>query len=224
MTPTRLSSFVSRSAFSRPLSLLKRVACLSTSANAAGEAPSVVLYQYKICPFCNIAKSVMSYTSVEYKAIEVNPLTKAELKDFSKDYRKVPIATLDGEQLNGSDVIVEKLLEHPAVASNLKARLQKTSLEQFSKAEDSKKWLDFARDDLAALLYPNICRTWGDSYKAFAYVNDASFSPFQKFAIQNVGSLAMYFAASKIKRMYLFDIICFLRKMQLRRKISSPTP
>ena len=142
----------------------------------------------------------MSYTSVEYKTIEVNPLTKAELKDFSKDYRKVPIATLDGEQLNGSDLIVEKLLEHPAVASNLKAKLQKTSLEQFSKADDSKKWLDFARDDLAALLYPNICRTWGDSYQAFTYVNDASFSPFQKFAIQNVGSLAMYFAASKIKR------------------------
>ena len=203
---TRLSSLVSRGASHQSLlskgalRWTQRIASLSTSANAA---PSVVLYQYAICPFCNIAKAVMSYTSVDYKAVEVNPLTKAEIK-FSKEYRKVPIATVDGEQLNGSDLIVEKLLEHPTVASNLEKKLQKMSPEMFLKAEDSKKWLDFARDDLATLLYPNICRTRGDSYKAFGYVNDTSFSPFQKFAIQNVGSLAMYFAASKIKRKFTF--------------------
>ena len=102
---------------------------------------------------------------------------------------------MDGEQLNGSDVIMQKILEHPAVASNLQDK------EAFMDAEESQRWVKFARDDLASLLYPNICSTWNDSYVAFSYVNDIdTFSPFQKFAIQNLGSLAMYFAASKIKR------------------------
>ena len=40
----------------------------------------------------------MNYANIDYKAIEVNPLTKAEIK-FSKEYRKVPIAIIDGDQI-----------------------------------------------------------------------------------------------------------------------------
>lgn len=163
------------------------------SAEAANAAPSVVLYQYAICPFCNIAKAVMSFASVEYEAIEVNPLTKAEIK-WSKDYNKVPIATLDGEQLNGSETIAEKIFGHDAIAANL-------NKQTFMDTKESKMWVEFAREDLASLLYPNICSTWNDSYDAFSYVKDVeTFSSIQKFAIQNLGSLAMYFAASKIKQ------------------------
>lgn len=117
----------------------------------------------------------------------------------SKDYRKVPIATLDGEQVNGSDGIIKKCLEHPAVQKSL--LLRQVSIDFFVESVESKTWVLFAREDLASLLYPNICSTWNDSYFAFKYVNEIDqFSSFQKFAIQNVGSLAMYFAASKIKR------------------------
>lgn len=45
-------------------------------------SPSVSLYQYHICPFCNYAKAVMSYAKVSFQPIEVNPLTKAELKPW----------------------------------------------------------------------------------------------------------------------------------------------
>jgi glutaredoxin len=41
---------------------------------------TVKLYQYHICPFCNTAKAVLAYANVPYEAVEVNPLTKAELK------------------------------------------------------------------------------------------------------------------------------------------------
>jgi hypothetical protein len=112
---------------------------------------------------------------------------------------------IDGEQVNGSDSIVNKLVLHPYVISNLQGKLQESSTctDTFMHSEEAKKWEHFAREDLASLLYPNICRTWGDSYRAFSYVKNVdTFSSFQKFAIQNVGSLAMYYAASKIKRKY----------------------
>lgn len=111
---------------------------------------------------------------------------------------------MDGEQLNGSDVIVRKILERPHVATRLNKKLQKMSTETFMDSDGAKKWVGFARDDLASLLYPNICRTWNDSYLAFSYVKDVEhFSSLQKFAIQNVGSLAVYFAASKIKSKFV---------------------
>ncbi len=50
------------------------------------------LYQYNICPFCCKVKAFMDWKGVEYSAIDVNPLSKAEIS-FSKDYRKVPIRT-----------------------------------------------------------------------------------------------------------------------------------
>jgi len=217
MLSSKLPSIARFGAGTTQASILRRwshpqIASLSTTATTTNAAnPSVVLYQYAICPFCNIAKAVLSYTSVDYKAIEVNPLTKAELKQFSKDYRKVPIATIDDEQVNGSDQIVEKLLQHPAVAVQLQQKLQNP--EQFVQNDESSKWVTFARDDLASLLYPNICRTWSDSYNAFGYVQKVeTFSALQKFAIQNLGSLAMYFAASKIKRTLCCCLYVFTNK------------
>lgn len=44
-----------------------------------------------------------------YTTVEVDPVSKAEIK-FSKDYRKVPIMTLDDEQVNDSPVIMNRLL------------------------------------------------------------------------------------------------------------------
>ena len=51
-------------------------------ASDAKDAPSVTLYQYRICPFCNKAKEFLAYADIRYDAVEVNPLTKAELKPW----------------------------------------------------------------------------------------------------------------------------------------------
>jgi hypothetical protein len=53
------------------------------AANAQADLPSVKLYQYAICPFCNQAKAILSYAGIAYDVVEVNPLTKAELKPWS---------------------------------------------------------------------------------------------------------------------------------------------
>lgn len=177
-------------------------------------APEIRLYQYHICPFCNISKSLLAYAKLDYDRIEVNPLTKQELKPWSGDYRKVPIAIIDEEQINGSDKIIDTLLNLPYVQQYLQNRWNEEeehdngdenatttmTMQQFSSSENSQKWMKFAADDLAALLYPNICGTLGDSYDAFRYVHNVdSFTTGQRVSIQLLGSLAMYFAASKVK-------------------------
>merc|ERR1712176_61200 len=73
-------------------------------------APSVKLYQYEICPFCCKVKAFLDWQKIAYQTIEVNPISKAEIK-FSTDYRKVPIAMLDGKQINDSSAIISALAE-----------------------------------------------------------------------------------------------------------------
>ena len=81
--------------------------------------PNIKLYQYHICPFCNITKSLLSYTKLEYETVEVNPLTKAELKPLSGEYKKVPIAIIDDKQINGSEEIIDTILSMEVVQNIL---------------------------------------------------------------------------------------------------------
>ena len=164
--------------------------------------PDIKLYQYHICPFCNITKSLLEYTKLDYEKVEVNPLTKAELKPWSGEYKKVPIAVIDGKQVNGSEEILDAIL----IVSNKVQKDEENIMindDDFRKSDNAQKWTRFAIDDLAALLYPNICGTLSDSYDAFGYVKDVeSFSTLQKISIQYIGALAMHFAANKVKCKY----------------------
>ena len=147
----------------------------------------------------------MAYAGINPMVIEVNPLTKAELPS-NKEYRKVPIAIVDNQQVNGSDAIVDVLLQHPAVREHILAKSPSLegNWEDFtSPSSEDNNWVEFANKDLAALLYTNICSTLGDSYKAFGYVNEVdAFSSLQKLSIRFLGSFAMYMAASRIKGAY----------------------
>eukprot|EP00980_Cylindrotheca_fusiformis_P010370 scaffold2306_cov132-Cylindrotheca_fusiformis.AAC.5 len=157
----------------------------STAASA-----ECTLYQYATCPFCNIVKSVLRYSKTPYQAVEVNPLTKAEIK-WSEEYRKVPIASLGNKHFFGSDNIVKGLLD----------KLDNTNTQKVPFSEESTEWTKYATDELAPLLYPNLCNSILNSYRAFDYVHQVnSFSTVQRYSIQYIGSLAMYFAASKIKK------------------------
>ena len=121
----------------------------------------------------------------------------------SKDYRKVPIAKIDDQPYFGSDAIVDGLLQDTAVQDRVSARLQTSSLdlESFALGQSAQEWRAFAVDDLAPLLYPNMCRTLGDAYRAFGYINHyhEQFSALQRLGIRSIGSLAMYMAASRVK-------------------------
>jgi hypothetical protein len=74
------------------------------------------------------------------------------------------------------------------------------TIEDFLTSPSSAQWVSFSDDELAPLLYPNMCRSIGDAYAAFGYVQNVSeFTQSQKFAIRSVGSLAMFIAASRVK-------------------------
>ena len=177
---------------------------------------TIRLFQYAICPFCNKSKAFLDYSGLQYESIEVNPLSKNEIK-WSKDYRKVPIATVanstgDAEQeeatvLKGSDEIVNGLLEQSWVVDQLESKWSSTekssnmTFAQFAENESARQWIDYTNKELAVLLYPNLCPTLSQSYQAFEYVNKVpSFSPFQRFSIRTVGALAMYLAAFRVKK------------------------
>lgn len=165
-----------------------------SSPTAAKFHHELTLYQYAICPYCNIAKALLNYTNMSFDVKEVNPLTKKELGTLPiKDYRKVPILLVktesDTQQINGSESIVDHVLSVSEIDSS---------------SHGSQKWTAFARDDLAPLLYPNLCNSLASSYKAFGYVHsaDSPFSLMERYSIQFIGSFAMYMAATKIKSMY----------------------
>lgn len=49
----------------------------------------------------------MSTSQIPYRTVEVSPLTKKQLK--WSDYRKVPVALLDGEPVTDSTAIITRL-------------------------------------------------------------------------------------------------------------------
>lgn len=168
--------------------------------------PDIKLYQHHICPFCNVTKSLLSYSKLDYASVEVNPLTKAELKPWSGEYKKVPIAMIDGRQVNGSENILGSILNLSNVKNTLEKRWAEEgqndamTMHEFQKSYNALLWTRFAIDDLAALLYPNICGSLSESYDAFQYVkNIDSFTALQRISIQYLGALAMHFAARKVK-------------------------
>lgn len=55
------------------------------------------LYQYATCPFCCKVRSFLDYYDVDYEIVEVNPVTRKEIK-FS-DYRKVPFMRSNEQQV-----------------------------------------------------------------------------------------------------------------------------
>ena len=52
---------------------------------ARGRPSAVTLYQYEVCPFCCKVKAFLDYHRVPYEVVEVNPLTKAELKALAAE-------------------------------------------------------------------------------------------------------------------------------------------
>ena len=157
----------------------------------------VQIFQYDICPFCNKIKALLDLQRVKHEAIEVNPLTKSEIKSWSAGYRKVPIAMIDGEQVNDS----------PVIASMLFDRMKEAGIvsDDFCSPE-ALKWAEWSDSKLAVLLFPNITRSFGESYQAFSYVHAVqSFSLADKWSNQLIGSLFMWLAQGKIKKKYGID-------------------
>lgn len=147
----------------------------------------LVLYQYKICPFCNRVKAYLDYLNVDYSTIEVDPLRKSEIS-FSS-YKKVPILINNEKQYNDSDDII-----------NLISSKYPKNKEFYANFE---YWNEYSSKKLAIYLYPNITRNFQESLECFSYTSEIeAWSKPKQALIQYVGALFMLVANGKIKKKY----------------------
>ncbi|KAL0323207.1 UNVERIFIED_CONTAM: Prostaglandin E synthase 2 [Sesamum angustifolium] len=151
----------------------------------------VVLYQYEACPFCNKVKAFLDYYDIPYKIVEVNPISKKEIK--WSDYKKVPILMVDGEQMVDSSDIIDKLTNKISPDS---------STDSFGEDEE-KKWRGWVDNHLVHILSPNIYRSATEALESFEYITShGNFSFTERITAKYAGAAAMYFVSKKLKKKY----------------------
>ncbi|ONM18502.1 Glutathione S-transferase family protein [Zea mays] len=130
----------------------------------------------------------LDYHDIPYKVVEVNPLSKKELK--WSDYKKVPILTVDGEQLVDSSDIINIL------QSRINPNEELTS-------DEEAKWRRWVDEHLVHVLSPNIYRTTSEALESFDYIaKHGNFSFTERFAVKYAGAAAMYMVSKKLKKKY----------------------
>ncbi|XP_011003060.1 PREDICTED: prostaglandin E synthase 2 [Populus euphratica] len=147
----------------------------------------VVLYQYEACPFCNKVKAFLDYYNIPYKVVEVNPISKKEIK--WSDYKKVPILKIDGEQMVDSSDIVDKLFQriHPD--------------NSVTDSDEERQWRGWVDNHLVHVLSPNIYRSVSEALESFDYItNHGNFSFTERLVAKYAGATAMYFVSKKLKK------------------------
>ncbi|KAK1404119.1 Prostaglandin E synthase 2 [Heracleum sosnowskyi] len=152
----------------------------------------VVLYQYEACPFCNKVKAFLDYYDVPYQIVEVNPLSRKEIK--WSDYKKVPILMVDGEQMNDSSVIIDKL--HSMMNSD-------SSVKEVPDNDEEKQWRCWVDNHLVHMLSPNIYRNTSEALESFEYItSNGNFGFTEKITVKYAGAAAMYFVSKNLKKKY----------------------
>eukprot|EP01138_Halocafeteria_seosinensis_P013384 gb/GECG01013670.1/.p1 GENE.gb/GECG01013670.1/~~gb/GECG01013670.1/.p1 ORF type:complete len:353 (+),score=37.41 gb/GECG01013670.1/:1-1059(+) len=148
---------------------------------------NIVLYQYEVCPFCNKVKAYLDYHGIPYTAVEVNPLTKREMR-WSKDYKMVPFAVVNGIQVRGSSEIIDYLENE--------MKVQQTSHND----EQVEKWYQWVDDKLVRKLAPNIYRTWNEAKESFEYIseNSAMGNSMNALVTRYVGAVGMYAISKRL--------------------------
>jgi len=142
------------------------------------------LYQYEACPFCNKVRAYLDFHQIPYTVIEVNPLSKSEVR-FSS-YKKVPLLVVNGEcQLVDSSKIITAISNH----YNFKDH-----------TEEAKKWTDWVDTFFVHILAPNIYRTMSEAYEAFGYITETgNFSSYLVYPSRVTGASIMYYISKRLK-------------------------
>ncbi|RLN27121.1 hypothetical protein BBJ28_00019168 [Nothophytophthora sp. Chile5] len=171
------------------------VAEAAVAEKAAGQQPTVVLYQYEPCPYCCKVKAVLDYLNIPYEVVEVNPLTKKETQAFTS-YRKVPVCRIDDEVVVDSSAIISRLRElvvAPTTASN----------EDEAALAEEEQWRQWVDQKLIILTPPNIYRSVPEALQAFDYcLTEGKFTPMERRLSKYAGAVVMYLIAKRSKKKY----------------------
>lgn len=187
-----------------------QTAAASTPTTAASKAaltlpplaPSpvhVVLYQYNSCPFCNKVRAYLDYARIPYAVVEVNPLFKSEIK-WSTDYRKVPIAVVNGMQLNDSDEIIARIDETLKAAGARRVVNSQGCRAAGTGSEEEAAQLAWVSNKLIHTLSPNLYATLSEAVESFDYITQRNFPAWSALATKYIGAVAMYGVTKKLKK------------------------
>ncbi len=140
------------------------------------------LYGFETCPFCWKVRSLLNWKGVDYRSVEVDPMTKAEIR--WANWKSVPVfVDADGTQVNDSNAIlhyVDERLGGPA---------------RFARAGENAeqdRWLAFSDQTLAKSIVAVVYGTFRSSLAAMAYVTSVErFSPWQAFKAKWLGAVVM---------------------------------
>ncbi|XVE63968.1 hypothetical protein DITRI_Ditri07aG0063200 [Diplodiscus trichospermus] len=197
---TVLSSFSKSSIQAFSVGVAGAVASVATAASVYAKEPppaelmpkDVVLYQYEACPFCNKVKAFLDYHDIPYKVVEVNPLSKKEIK--WSDYKKVPILMVDGQQLVDSSAIIDQLDR-----KILPEKMRNSVADE----DEETKWRRWVDNHLVHVLSPNIYRNTSEALESFDYItSNGNFSFTEKITVKYAGAAAMYFVSKNLKKKY----------------------
>ncbi|XP_047325914.1 prostaglandin E synthase 2-like [Impatiens glandulifera] len=178
----------SGAAFFSASSLAEEVNTQRSSPSENFAPKDVVLYQYEACPFCNKVKAFLDYHGIAYKIVEVNPMSKKEIK--WSDYKKVPVLLVDGEQMNDSSAIIDNLFKK--IHQEEDGALQN---------EEERKWRGWVDNHLVHVLSPNIYRSASEALESFDYITThGNFSFSERIIAKYGGAAAMYFVSKKLKK------------------------
>eukprot|EP01024_Parvocaulis_polyphysoides_P011169 TRINITY_DN13927_c0_g1_i1.p1 TRINITY_DN13927_c0_g1~~TRINITY_DN13927_c0_g1_i1.p1 ORF type:complete len:356 (-),score=70.28 TRINITY_DN13927_c0_g1_i1:284-1351(-) len=186
----------------------------STPEKLKGMPKDFTLYQYQICPFCNKVRAFLDYHNIPYKIVEVNPVSKAELK--WSQYKKVPVLVMDEEQVNDSNAIISRLNAEVEAANPQKKSgsggvvgffsrksPQPGQLTEQEQKEEEKKWREWVDTRFVRVLTANIYRTVGESWQTFSYITESgNFSWYQRTGARYFGTGLMYTVARGMPKKY----------------------
>ena len=142
-----------------------------------------------------IVKAYLDFLHIEYDAIEVNPLNKNEIK-FST-VKKVPVATIGDTIIEDSNNIINY------ISSYMISKSSKSIDSSKFVTEDTQQWNEWSEKKLAVMLYPNITRSFSESWECFEYSNHIStWSLPNRILVRVVGPIGMAFANGRIKKKY----------------------
>ncbi|KAL6770622.1 TEF18 [Auxenochlorella protothecoides x Auxenochlorella symbiontica] len=182
---------------------------------------SIVLYQYEVCPFCCKVKAFLDYHKIPYTCVEVNPLTKAELK--WSEYKKVPVVVMDGEQFNDSSAIISRLsasvgrgaaTPDPAAPGGWRSWLGQGSAPTSSPparngtqgSSDEETWRRWVDSRFVRVITVNIYRNARESWQTFDYIAEhGNFGWVQREAARVAGAGMMWALSGRLKKKYGID-------------------
>ena len=140
------------------------------------------LYGFQTCPFCWKVRSLLNWKGVDYSAVEVDPMTKAEIR--WSNWKSVPVfVDADGTQVNGSNSILHYVDEKLGGA-------RRFAPEGADEVQD--RWMSFSDETLAKSIVAVVYGSYRSSLAAMDYVTRVErFSRWQAFKAKWLGAVVM---------------------------------